>query len=55
MRRIYGVCAFVAWLCIGRRYRRRGFRNIREAIELYLEPVDDDLVALGKEVREIVL
>lgn len=30
-------------------------RNIREAIELYLEPVDDDLVALGKEVREIVL
>src|SRR5262245_16684359 len=30
-------------------------RNIREAIELYLEPVDDDLAALGKEVREIVL
>ena len=30
-------------------------RNIREAIELYLEPVDDDLVATGKEVREIVL
>ena len=30
-------------------------RNIREAIELYLEPVDDDLAAIGKEVREIVL
>lgn len=29
--------------------------NIREAIELYLEPVDDDLAGLGKEVREIVL
>ena len=29
--------------------------NIREAIELYLEPVDDDLPATGKEVREIVL
>jgi len=30
-------------------------KNIREAIELYLEPVDDDLAAMGKEVREIVL
>jgi predicted RNase H-like HicB family nuclease len=30
-------------------------KNIREAIELYLEPVDDDLPATGKEVREIVL
>jgi predicted RNase H-like HicB family nuclease len=29
--------------------------NIREAIELYLEPVDDDLAGLGNEVREIVL
>ena len=29
--------------------------NIREAIELYLEPVDDDLASAGKEVREIVL
>jgi predicted RNase H-like HicB family nuclease len=29
--------------------------NIREAVELYLEPVDDDLAGLGKEVREIVL
>ena len=29
--------------------------NIREAIELYLEPVDDDLAGAGKEVREIVL
>jgi predicted RNase H-like HicB family nuclease len=29
--------------------------NIREAIELYLEPVDDDLAGFGKEVREIVL
>ena len=34
---------------------KEALRNIREAIELYLEPVDDDLVALGKEVREIVL
>jgi len=30
-------------------------QNIREAIELYLEPVDDDLGGLGKEIREIVL
>ena len=30
-------------------------KNIREAIELYLEPVDDDLPVTGKEVREIVL
>jgi len=30
-------------------------KNIRDAIELYLEPVDDDLAAMGKEVREIVL
>jgi predicted RNase H-like HicB family nuclease len=30
-------------------------KNIREAIELYLEPVDHDLAGAGKEVREIVL
>lgn len=31
-------------------------RNIREAIELYLEPVDDDLVPEeGKQVREVVV
>jgi predicted RNase H-like HicB family nuclease len=30
-------------------------QNIREAIELYLEPVDDDLAGTGKDVREIVL
>ena len=29
--------------------------NIREAIEVYLEPVDDDLAGTGKDVREIVL
>ena len=29
--------------------------NIREAIELYLEPVDDDLATAGKHVREIIL
>jgi predicted RNase H-like HicB family nuclease len=29
--------------------------NIRGAIELYLEPVDDDLAGAGKDVREIVL
>lgn len=30
--------------------------NIREAIEMYLEPVDDDLaVAAGGEVRELVV
>ena len=29
--------------------------NIREAIELYLEPVEDDLAGSGNEVREIVL
>jgi len=30
-------------------------QKIREAIELYLEPVDDDLAGVGKDVREIVL
>jgi predicted RNase H-like HicB family nuclease len=30
-------------------------QNIREPIELYLEPVGDDLAGVGKEVREIVL
>ena len=34
---------------------KEALKNIREAIELYLEPVDDDLAAMGKEVREIVL
>ena len=31
--------------------REEALRNIREAIELYLEPVDDDL--LGKEGAEL--
>lgn len=30
-------------------------QNIREAIELYLEPMDDDLAGVGKDVRVIVL
>ena len=34
---------------------QEALQNIREAIELYLEPVDDDLSGMGKEVREIVL
>lgn len=34
---------------------RDALQNIREAIELYLEPVDDDLAGAGKEVREIIL
>ncbi|MDZ4342708.1 MAG: type II toxin-antitoxin system HicB family antitoxin [Candidatus Binatia bacterium] len=34
---------------------KEALQNIREAIELYLEPVDDDLAGTGKEVREIVL
>ena len=29
--------------------------NIREAVELYLDPVEDDLAGSGYEVREIVL
>lgn len=29
-------------------------QNIREAIELYTKPVDDDLAGVGKDVREIV-
>ena len=33
----------------------QALENIREAVELYLEPVDDDLAGVGKEVREIVL
>jgi predicted RNase H-like HicB family nuclease len=34
---------------------KEALQNIREAVELYLEPVDDDLAGTGKEVREIVL
>jgi predicted RNase H-like HicB family nuclease len=34
---------------------QEAMQNIREAIELYLEPVDDDLAGTGKDVREIVL
>jgi predicted RNase H-like HicB family nuclease len=34
---------------------QEAMQNIREAIELYLEPVDDDLAGIGKDVREIVL
>ena len=33
----------------------QALQNIREAIEVYLEPVDDDLAGVGKDVREIVL
>ena len=33
----------------------QALQNIREAIDLYLEPVDDDLAGVGKDVREIVL
>jgi predicted RNase H-like HicB family nuclease len=34
---------------------QEALQNIREAIEVYLEPVDDDLAGSGKEIREIVL
>jgi predicted RNase H-like HicB family nuclease len=34
---------------------QEAMQNIREAIELYLEPMDDDLAGIDKEVREIVL
>jgi len=34
---------------------QEALKNIREAIELYLEPVDDDLAGVENEVREIVL
>lgn len=36
--------------------REEAFRNIREAIELYLEPVDDDLAGKeGMELAELVV
>jgi len=36
--------------------REAALRNIREAIELYLEPVDDDLVTDDRaEVEELML
>jgi len=34
---------------------KEALQNIREAIEIYIEPVDADLAGTGKEVREIVL
>lgn len=30
-------------------------KNMREAVELYLEPVEDDLIEEGAEVRELVV
>jgi predicted RNase H-like HicB family nuclease len=33
----------------------QALQNIREAIELYLEPVDDDLAGVGKDVGKIVM
>jgi predicted RNase H-like HicB family nuclease len=36
--------------------REKAFRNIREAIELYLEPVDDDLAGKeGVELAELIV
>ena len=36
--------------------REEALANIREAIELYLEPVDDDLAAKdGVEIQELVI
>lgn len=36
--------------------REDALRNIREAIELYLEPVDDDFAAReGSEIAELVV
>jgi hypothetical protein len=36
--------------------RARTLRNIREAIELYLEPIDDDLAGKeGAELAELVV
>lgn len=34
---------------------QEALQNIREAVELYLDTVDDDLAGIGKQVREIVL
>ncbi|MBW2068047.1 MAG: type II toxin-antitoxin system HicB family antitoxin [Deltaproteobacteria bacterium] len=34
--------------------KEEALRNIKEAIELYLEPVEDDLVAFNHEKTEIV-
>jgi len=34
---------------------QEALQNIREAVELYLDTVDDDLAGIGKEVRRIVL
>jgi len=41
--------------CVSGESEGEALENIREAIELYLEPVDDDLAGTGKDVREIVL
>jgi predicted RNase H-like HicB family nuclease len=34
---------------------QEALQNIREAIELYLDSIDDDLAGSGKDVREVVL
>ena len=34
--------------------REEALRNIREAIDLYLEPVDDDLASADGEIAELV-
>ena len=35
--------------------REEARRNIREAIDLYLEPVDDDLASADGEIAELVV
>ena len=35
--------------------RDEALRNIREAIELYLEPVEDDLAGSAGEIAELVV
>jgi len=35
--------------------REEALRNIREAIDLYLEPVDDDLASADGEIAELVV
>jgi hypothetical protein len=51
----YRLCAVSSRMRIRGDSESEALQNIREAIELYLEPVDDDLAGIGKDVREIVL
>ena len=53
---LYGICAIIAGCISEGETRDEAVANIREAIELYLEPVEDDYIIQGDaEVLELAI